>query len=296
MRKKDAHNVTVLTEFDLKQWKYKLLYGFMFLFMLICVCVSVIPVIWIMLSGFKDTGEMYAIPPSLFPKSIDLSKLADAWTSMKIYKYYINTLVMALGATLFNLIICGLAGYSFSKLKPIGSKILFMIFFWVMLLPGTVRTVPLYMIIKDFPVFHFNMTNSYLPIWLMQGANVFGILLFKNFFDTISMSIYEAAKIDGAGSLSIFFKIILPLSVPIITVSSLFCFNGQLGQFFWPYLLISDQSLTVLGVHLYKMKSSTFGVDYQMLALVFTILPPLIIYVIFQKQIVGGINLGGVKG
>lgn len=296
MAKKDKYDVTILTKFDMKQWKNKLLYSIILLFMIAYVCICVIPVVWIMLSGFKDANEMYAVPPSLFPKSIDLSKLATAWTSMKIYKYYLNTLVMALGATFFNLVICGLAGYSFSKLKPAGSKVLFMIFFWVMLLPSTASTVPLYMTIRDFPIFHFNMTDSYLPIWLMQGSNVFGILLFKNFFDTISVSIYEAAKVDGAGTLRIFSQIILPLSVPIITVSSLFCFNAQLGQFFWPYLLISNKDLTVLGVHLFKLKSSTFSMDLQMLALVFAILPPLIIYAIFQKQIVGGINLGGVKG
>lgn len=249
-----------------------------------------------MLSGFKDVKEIYAIPPTFLPKKIDFSKLAEAWTGMRFYRYYINTFIMAGGAVLFNAIVCGLAGYSFSKVKPKGSNVLFMIFFWVMLLPSTVRTVPQYMIIKDFPIFHFSMLNTFLPIWLMQGADIFKIILFKNFFDTISNSIFEAAKVDGANELKIFFKIILPLSVPIFIVSGLLCFNSQLGQFFWPNLLITDPDKTVLGVQIYKMKKSNYTMDYQMLALLFAMLPQLIIYAIFQKHIIGGINLGGVKG
>ena len=294
--KNKSNTNTILTKNDLKLFRYKLLYGVILLIMLIIVLTAVVPVLWIMLSGFKDARELYAIPPSFFPKKIDLHKLAEAWNGMKFYKYYINTFIMAGGAVLTNALVCGLAGYSFSKVKPKGSKLLFMIFFWIMLLPSTVRTVPQYMIIKDFPIFHFNMTNSFLPMWLMQGADIFKIILFKNFFDTISNSIFEAAKVDGAGELRIFFKIILPISVPIFIVSGLLCFNSQLGQFFWPYLTITDPKMTVLGVQIFKMKKSTYTMDYQMLALLFAMAPQLIIFAIFQKHIIGGINLGGVKG
>lgn len=294
--KNKSNTNTILTKNDLKLFRYKLLYGVILLIMLIIVLTAVVPVLWIMLSGFKDARELYAIPPSFFPEKIDLHKLAKAWNGMKFYKYYINTFIMAGGAVLTNALVCGLAGYSFSKVKPKGSKLLFMIFFWIMLLPSTVRTVPQYMIIKDFPIFHFNMTNSFLPMWLMQGADIFKIILFKNFFDTISNSIFEAAKVDGAGELRIFFKIILPISVPIFIVSGLLCFNSQLGQFFWPYLTITDPKMTVLGVQIFKMKKSTYTMDYQMLALLFAMAPQLIIFAIFQKHIIGGINLGGVKG
>lgn len=291
----DSH-VTILTSADMKQLRYKFLYGGIAGFMIFWVMLCAVPVIWIMLSGFKDVQEMYSIPPTFLPKKIELSKLAEAWNSMKFYKYYLNTFIMAGGAVLFNVVVCSLAGYAFSKIKPVGSKILFMIFFWVMMLPSTTQTVPQYMIIKDFPIFHINMMDSFLPIWLMQGANVFTIILFKNFFDTISPSIFEAAKVDGAGELKIFFRVILPLSTPILTVSALFCFNGQMGQFFWPNLIINNPDKTVLGVQIFKMKNSNYTLDYQMIALLFAILPQLIVYCIFQKHIVGGINIGGVKG
>lgn len=249
-----------------------------------------------MLSGFKDVKEMYEIPASFFPKHIDLSKLAKVWNEMKFYKYYGNTFGMAIGAVISDVIISGLAGYVLSSLKPKGTRVMLAIIFWIMLLPGTMRTVPLYMEFKSMPIVGINLLDTYWPIWIMAGANAFNIILFKNSFDSISRSLVEAAWIDGCSNIKIFFKIIVPLSIPTILVVAIFTFNSQLGQFFWPYLLISDKELTTIGVLLYKMKSSSYTMDYQMIALFFSVIPQIVIFAIFQKQIMGGINIGGVKG
>lgn len=296
MKQKKSNHFGILSECELKQPKYKLLYGIIFVFLCLMVLVNTVPTLWIMLSGFKSVQEMYAIPTTFFPKEIHFSKLLEVWNRMSFYKFYVNTFIMAGGCVLFNILVCGFAGYSLSKLKPIGSGLIFVLCVWIMMLPGTTRTVPLYMIIKDFPIFHFNMLDSYLPIWLMAAASTFGIILFKNFFDGISPALVESARIDGANDLRIFFQIIVPLSIPIFTVTALLTFNGQLGQFFWPYLLIQDKSKTVLGVQIFKLKSSDYTMDYQMIALLFSLIPQLVIFAIFQKQIIGGLNLGGVKG
>lgn len=286
----------ILTNADMKIPKYKIFYAVMLLLMVIYCVGSVFPVIWIMLSGFKDVKEMYAVPVTLFPKSIDLSKLAHVWKSMEFGKAYINTFVMSLGAVVFDLAFSGLGGYVLSKLKPKGTRAVLAIVFWVMLLPGTMRTVPLYMEFKSMPIIGVNLLETYWPIWLMAGANAFNIVLFKNFFDGISASIIEAAWIDGSSDIGIFFKIIIPLSVPVFVVVAMFTFNGSFGQFFWPYLLVSDKEKMVVGVKIFKMTTSTYTMDYQMLALIFSVIPQLLIFVIFQKQIIGGVNVGGVKG
>lgn len=287
----------ILTNIDMKRTKYKVLYYSMLTFLVVwCLGICLFPVVWILLSGFKTPAEMNAMPPTLLPKNIDLRKIGKVWTEMKFYKYYISTFVMSAGSVGFTVIICGLAGYVLSRLKPRGSKIVFTIFFWLMLMPSTMRTVPLYMTFKDFPYIHINMLNSFLPIWLMAAADIFNIILFKNFFDGISKQIIEAARVDGASNLRIFFKIILPLSLPVFWTVAIFTFNGAFGQYFWPYLLISDKNMTVLGVQVFKMNTSTFSVDYQMLALLFSMIPQLVIFIIFQRQIIGGVNVGGVKG
>ncbi len=286
----------ILTNSDMKKPKYKILYTCMILFMIVYCVISVLPVVWIMLSGFKDVKEMYAVPATFLPKKIELSKLGRVWTELKFYKYYGNTFLMAIGAVVSNIVISGLAGYVLSRLKPKGTKLMLAVIFWIMLLPGTMSTVPLYMEFKSMPLIGVNLLETYWPIWLMSGANAFNIILFKNFFDGISSSLIEAAWIDGANNAKIFFKIIIPLSTPVFIVVGMFTFNGQIGNFFWPYLLISSKEKTVLGVQLYKMKSSTYTMDYQMLALLFSVIPQIIIFAIFQKQIMGGINIGGVKG
>lgn len=286
----------ILTNADMKQRKNKVLYWCLFLIALLFCFISFFPVVWILLSGFKDVKELYAVPASLFPEKIELSKIAKVWSEMKFYKYYASTFIMAIGAAVVTCGVCGLAGYAMSRLKPKGTKVLLVILLWIMMLPGTMRTVPIYMIIKDFPIGHFSMLDSYVPIWLMSAANAFTIILFKNFFDGIPLSLVEAAKIDGAGSLKIFVRIIIPLSMPVFMTVGLLTFNGQFGQFLWPYLLISKKEMTVLGVQLFKMKNGNYTMDYQMIALLFSILPQIILFALFQKQIMGGVSVGAVKG
>ena len=119
--------------------------------------------------------------------------------------------------------------------------------------------------------------------------------LFKSFFDSLSISYFEAARVDGCSNIGMFFRIVIPLSLPIIAVIIIFQFNTAWGSFFWPYLLINDPNKVVLGQKLFSMKSNT-PVDEYMCAMIFVIIPPAILYAIFQKQIMGGINIGGVKG
>lgn len=286
-----------LTSADMRHTKYKILYwSIFFSLLLITLIVCVLPVVWIVMAGFKDANEIYSTTGDFWPKKIELRKIAEVWNSMKFYKYYIATFIMAFGNVIFTCVVCGLAGYVLSKVKPMGHKIIFTILFTLTLMPGNGRMVPLYMTFKDFPYLHINMLNTFWPIWLMAATDIFNMILFKNFFDGIPNSLVEAAQIDGASNLRIFFKIILPISSPIFWVVALFTFNGSMGTFFWPYLLISDPKLTTLGVQIYKLKSSTFSVDYQMLALLFAMLPQIVIFALFQKRIMGGITAGAVKG
>lgn len=285
-----------LTIADMRQPKYKILYAAIFLFIAICCLVSFFPVIWVLLSGFKDVKEMYAVPATLFPKNFQISKLGKVWSEMKFYKYYANTFYMAAGSVVFDVVISGLAGYVLSRLKPKGTKIMLTLIFWIMLMPGTMRTVPLYMEFKSMPIIGVNLLETYWPIWIMAGANTFNIILFKDFFDGISQSLVEAAWIDGCSDIKLFFKIIIPLSTPVFITVATLGFNGQFGQYFWPYLLISEKEKSVVGIQLFKMKSSTYTLDYQMLALIFAMAPQILIFALCQKYIVGGVNVGGVKG
>lgn len=285
-----------LTCSDMKHPKYVALYIFFVLFMLVYFLIAVVPAVWIVLSGFKDTAEIYAIPVKFFPEKINLSKLADAWKQMNFLRCYFNTTVMSLGSVAADITLCGLMGYVLSRLKPKGSGFVHALCFTLMMLPANMRMIPLYKEFISFPIGGFNLMNTYWPIWIMSGATLFDIILFKTSFDNVSISLIEAAKIDGASNMRIFFKVVLPLSMPVVVTVGIFSFNSHFGAFFWPLLTLKDERVSVLGLKLYQIKNSTMNMDYKMLAILFSILPQMLVFALFQKYIMGGISLGGVKG
>lgn len=286
----------LLSSFDMRKVHNKLIYWAMFLILLFVSLICLVPVIWVALSGFKSVSELYAVPPTLLPESINLGKIAEVWETVSFLKYFVNSVNLILGCWAFDIIINGLAGYVLSRVKPMGSRVIEVLVFWSMLLPG-ISMVPLYMTFVDVPLIHVNLVGSYLPIWLMSGASAFNILLFRNFFNSIPMDYIEAAGLDGCSSFGIFIKIILPLSRPIIMVVTIFTVTGTWGNFMWPYLMLGNTNLEPVAVMLYNLSSkSGMTVDKYLLLLMMSILPMILVYAVFSKHIMGGIDIGGIKG
>lgn len=286
----------LITSLDFKMRRVRIGYWIMFAILLIIALIFLFPAVWIILSSFKDVKEFLSTPPTLFPHSFHPEKLVEVWKKMNISRSYLNTMIVACGDMAFSIIVNGLAGYVISRLKPKGSSLFFILVLWSMMLPSSVSLVPLFMTFQDFPIFHFSMMNTYLPMWIYKGANAFNVLLFKSFFDSISISYIEAARIDGCSDLGIFRKIILPLSIPVVTTVAIFTFNGSWAEFLWPYLVLKDKSLYTVPVQIYRMKSAGFLMDQYVIVLLFAMLPSLIMFLLFQKQIMHGVSLGGIKG
>ena len=267
-----------------------------FFISLVIVCLStLLPILWVLLSGFKDTAEFYAVPPSLLPKSFDISKLWKIWKLMKFEKYYLNTLAMTLGNLCFCLVSCGLAGYVFSRLKPAGSKVMFRIVVWSLMIPASVATVPFFMSFVDFPYFHWNFSDTYVPMWIIAGSSVYYTLIFKTNYDDIPVSYIEAARIDGCGDLKIFTKIVMPMSLPVTMVIAMFVINASWSDFFYPYLFIKNSDMNPISVQLFGMVRGNLQIDEQILALFLGVLPPIIMFVFFQKYIMTGFSMSGIK-
>lgn len=281
---------------DLKKPKFIVLYCIMFLLLLLVSLICLLPTLWVALSGFKNPSEMYSIPLTLLPSKIDLGKIVEIWNKIKVGKYFVNSVILIVGCLVFDIVINGLAGYVLSRIKPLGSKFIEMLVFWAMLLPG-ISMVPLYMTFVDLPLIHVNIIGNYWAIWIMAGANAFNILLFKNFFNSIPMSYLEAARMDGCSNLKIFGKIILPLSKPILVVVSIYSITGTWGNFMWPYLILGNTNKEPVAVMLYQIAQTGRMMDNDyMLLLMMSIIPMILVYAIFSKQIMGGVNMSGVKG
>lgn len=289
--------IGVISAFDLKQTKYKVIYFIMFAIMTVLVLAVIVPTIWIFLTGFKGSQEIYEIPAKFFPRELDFSRVSEAWKEIDISGNIISTFLLAFGEVAGMLLVCGFGGYVMSKLKPKGIKAIFVLIVLTMMMPSTVRIVPLYMSFVDFPIGHFSMLNTYWPLIMLAAANAFNLVLFKNFFDSVSMSIVEAAWIDGCGNIRVFFKIMLPLSTPVIIYTAIRSFNNVWSDFLMPMLVLSDQKLQPVPTVIFNMKNTAIvKINNYMMSLCIACIPPIIIFAFFQKKIMGGINVGGVKG
>lgn len=283
---------------ELKGTGMKAIYFINLTILIIISLICLLPVLWLVMTSFKSVKEIYQTPPTLFPANFDITKIARVWKKVNFVKCYKNSFLLCGGDIVFDIVLSGLAGYVLSRLRPKGIKAVQIAVFWTMMVPATVSMVPLFKTFLDLPIFHISLVNSYLPMWLMAGVNCFNMLLFKSAFDSISKEYVEAAQIDGCSNLGIFAKIILPLSLPIIMVVAILDFTGSWGNFLFPYLLLQDKEMYPVAVKIYELKTSGQGIllDEYMMVLFFSILPPILMFLIFQKQMMNGVSFSGVKG
>ncbi len=290
-RKKEG----LITSSDYKRLSVKISYWLIVLFLVLCSLIALLPIVWAFLSGFKELNEYYSVNPTLLPQKISWDKLVDVSTKLKIGKSFINSMILFFGCWVGEVIVGGIAGYTISRLQPKGSKLLFTLMLWTMMMPHTLTMVPMFMTWTDFPLIHINYQNTWIPLWTGSMANIFNILLFKNFFDGIPKSYIEAAKIDGCSNIGIFAKIIVPLSVPIISTITVFVFNGTWNNFMGPFLYLKDPNMATVALRLYNTTQG-FTEPEQMLAAFVVMIPSVIVFMICSKQILGNNMNVGVKG
>jgi multiple sugar transport system permease protein len=255
--------------------------------------------LWVIVSSAKDSAEFFAVPPTIIPRSFDFPMLLRSWNTFGLARYYLNTVYVAVGSVAFSIIFNGFAGYVLAKLKPRGHTIIFALVMGTLLMPNAVSMVPTYKNIIHFPFsflpFGVNLLDTFWPMWLMSGANAFLIIVFKGFFDGIATSFIEAARLDGCNDLQVFSKIVLPLSKPVMFTAIILQINWTWGDFFWPYMVLKDKAMYTVIVEVFQMQQA-LAVNRQIVLLTFALLPPIIFFVFFQKYIMQGFTMSGLKG
>lgn len=296
-KKESNRSATLITDSDLRLPRYKIGYALIILVLIVCVLIALVPTCWAFLMGFKSVKEIYSPSPKFFPEHISFSAVSEVLKKTDFTTNIISTFIVSFGQIVSMLVISGFGGYVLSRVKPKGTKIVFAAITFTMLMPAAVRTVPLYMGFVDFPLLHISLLNTYWPFFLMAAGGAFNILLFKTFFDSIPISLIESARLDGCNDLGIFLKIVLPLSMPIVTYTSIMTFNSAWKEFLMPMLILNDKKLQTVPVVIYRIKTnSAHSISTVAMLLTLASVPPIIVFAIFQKQIMGGVNVGGVKG
>jgi multiple sugar transport system permease protein len=279
-----------IRSYDLHSFRHKLLCILIFVACLAMLIIAVFPTIWVFLASFKSIAE-FRKEATIIPKSFDIQTYIKTWNDLKFIKYYINSFIVVTGCVICSVVFNGLLAYGLAILRPRGHKILLTLVMWGLLIPATTSVVALFVNIN-----RIGLNQSYAPLWLAAGANAFYVVMFKQFFEGLPKEIIEAAKLDGCGVLQTFAQIILPLSKSIVMVIAIFTVNAAWSDFLLPYLVLGGSSKETVMVRLFMFRTSN-ATDVEILrAVAFSIIPPIILFTIFQKQITAGATTGAVKG
>lgn len=256
--------------------------------------VCVVPLYWMVRSSFMKSTEIYMMDPFIvWPEKMLFKNYADAWDFAPFARYAMNTITIIVGNLAGTILTASMAAFAFSRISWKGSGICFGMILTTMMLPGAVTIVPQFLIWRN-----FGLVDTFLPLilpaWLGGGA--FNIFLLRQFFLGIPKDLDEAALIDGAGRLRIFFQIILPLSKSALVVVALFTFLNCWNDFFGPIIYLNSKEKFTLAVGLLQFKGD-YGTKWNLLMAASTIVvaPCILIYLIGQKHLIEGIALTGMK-
>ncbi|WP_243076383.1 carbohydrate ABC transporter permease [Microbacterium sp. SS28] len=248
------------------------------------------PFVWMVLASVKPRSEAVAYPPHLIPQEPTFEFYAQLFTELDFGRYLVNTLAIVV-ICMVGLLLMAAAGYGFAKFSFPGRDALFFLVLVTMMIPGQVTMIPSFLILNG-----MGLTNTLIGIALPMLVSGFSLFLFRQFMTTIPTEVIEAARVDGAGELRIFLRIILPMSGPILSVQVVLTFIAGWNAFLWPLIMANDERLYTLSVGLSLLNQQiATNPSLQMAASTLMVVPILIVFVIFQRYIVQGFALSGLK-
>ncbi|MEU1391280.1 MULTISPECIES: carbohydrate ABC transporter permease [unclassified Nonomuraea] len=257
--------------------------------------VFLLPMYWMITGALKSAEEFAQVPPTLFPKELNFGKFLESWELFDIGTLLKNTVLYAAGGWLITMSIDVAAAYALSKLRPAFGNVILGAMLATLMIPPMVVLIPTYLAIHDVPILGWDLLNDPWGLWLPAAANGFNIFLLKRFFDSIPRELLEAAQIDGGGPFRILWSVVLPVSRPILGVTSIFTIVTSFKDFIWPLLVMSDSEKMTLSVGL-AQTAGAVSQDQVMGGLVIASIPTVIVFFIFQRHIMAGLTAGSLKG
>jgi multiple sugar transport system permease protein len=253
----------------------------------------VAPFLWTISSSLKDMSQIFLVPPKWFPDPVTFQNYPNSLTAMPFGKAYFNSFYITGLVVFLNILTCSMAAYAFAKIRFYGSNVLFILFLATMMIPKQVTMVPLYLIMDN-----LGWIDTHLAIIVPAGLfNAFGVFLLRQFIRGIPNELEEAAVLDGANPLRIYWSVILPLIRPALAAFGIFSFMGIWNGFLEPLIYLSTPEKFTVPLLLNTFKGLYFtDWSLMMAGTTISIIPVLVVYIIAQKQIIEGIALTGSKG
>jgi multiple sugar transport system permease protein len=271
------------------RWSVGIVQGFLFVLL---VVIGLGPLIWLTKSALTPTLDNLIHPLGFFPHGATWHNMSVAWFQVDVGRYFWNTVVLAIGSWAIQILVATTGGFVLSVLRPKWARFVTALMLGTLFVPVVVLLVPLYVSVVHPPLIHHSLIDSYWAVWLPAGASAFNVIIVKRFFDNLPRELFEAAEIDGAGPLRLFFSVVLPLSKPILGVISIFAILAEWRNFLWPLLVITDPQKQPLSVRLPQIFQST-DLGVLLAAMLIASLVPIGGFLIFQRSFLRGSGLGG---
>jgi len=256
------------------------------------VVLVVIPFVWMVVSSFKPEAEVRAVPPTWWPESLTIENYTQLFTQLDFPTYFANSAIVAVAVAGGNMVFCSMLGYALAKLDFPGKRIVFALVLGTLMVPGVVTFIPLFVLTVN-----LGLANSLPGMILPFLAGPFGVFLMRQYILTIPDELIQAARVDGAGELRIFFSIVLPLCGPAVATLGVLTFLTSWNNFLWPLVIATSEEKYTLPVALALYSTGQNATKYGLLLAgsVVVVLPVLLVFLLLQRQIMQGIAMTGIK-
>ena len=254
--------------------------------------VVLLPLLYAVSIAFMPSGELFTMDLNLVPQNPTFSNFKDAMTNVPLLRFILNSFIMAGCITLGQIVTCSLAAFAFSFLDFKGKGVLFMIVMATMMVPGEATIISNYLTVGN-----LGMLDTYSVLIVPYLTSAMGIFLFRQFYMTFPISLYESAKLDGCGNLRFIVRILIPLTKSAIGAMAVYTFINAWNMYMWPLLVPgSDQMRTVqIGISMLNSIDSQ-SITLMIAGVVIVIIPSISIFIVGQKQLIRGMFSGAVKG
>lgn len=256
-----------------------------------CAVVALVPVVWTLVGSFKTPAELAQRPPSFWPESWALTNYSDALTRFDFATYLTNSVIVTVGATALTLAVNSMAAYALAKYNFRGKNALFLLTLATIMIPLQVILIPVYQVVAS-----LGMANTLWGLIIPAAATPTGVFLLRQYMLTIPDELIDAARVDGSGEFRTFVQIVLPLCRPALAVVAIFSVMWRWNDFLWPLVVAQSERVYTLPVALARFSAQETVPFNLILAMsVVSILPVVVLFLFFQRQIATGIASTGIK-
>ena len=254
--------------------------------------VFLFPFVWMVSTSLTSTRELFTLPPNIIPNPIDTSAYERLFLEVPILRWIGNSLFVSLSVTFLQVLSSAMAAYAFTRFRFKGRDTIFVLFLAALMVPFQVMIVPLFIELR-----YMGLLDSHAGLIIPEMAMPFGVFLLRQAFLSLPREVEEAAFVDGAGHIRVFFSLVLPLSKPILATVAVFAFMGSWNNFLWPLIVISSQDLMTLPLGLSSL-SNRFVTDWNLLlaGATISVLPIVAVFLFAQRYILQGVAMSGLKG